>query len=113
MQWHPIAVGPSELFPAAHHEDDADVESAGTPSETDQDFLTRTLLQAANDQHSHESGSSTPEHAHAPEQAVRRPPNPQKCRFSLCHGALLLRVWESLLRMKSSLQTSASCLGMP
>ena len=77
MQWHSVAVGPSELFPAANNEDDADVEPACTPFETNQNFLMRTLIQAANDQRSHESGSSTPEHAHAPEQVGQLPPNPQ------------------------------------
>ena len=42
-------------------EEDTDVESARTVSETDQTFLERSLLAAAADQNSRESGSSPPE----------------------------------------------------
>ena len=61
LQWHATATPPSALFLGAHGEDDTDIESARTPSEPDQDFLERTLLTAATDQNSRESGSSLPE----------------------------------------------------
>ena len=61
LQWHAIVVPPTVLFPNAGKEDDSDVETAGTVSETDQNFLERSLLAAAADQNSRESGSSPPE----------------------------------------------------
>ena len=58
LQWHAIVVPPT---PHARKEEDTDVESARTVSETDQTFLERSLLAAAADQNSRESGSSPPE----------------------------------------------------
>ena len=54
-------ISPTALFPHARKEEDTDVESARTVSETDQSFLERSLLAAAADQNSRESGSSPPE----------------------------------------------------
>ena len=68
---------PFGAFPGACVEDDTDVESARTLSEPDQDFLERTLLTAATDQNSRESGSSLPERLPAKEQPCQRPNNPQ------------------------------------
>ena len=61
LQWHAIVVPPTALFPQERTEEDTDVESARTVSETDQTFLERSLLAAAADQNSRESGSSPPE----------------------------------------------------
>ena len=67
LQWHAIAILPSALFPNVCGEHDTDVVSAHTLSEPDQDFLERTLLTAATDQNSRESGSSLPERLPAEE----------------------------------------------
>ena len=57
----PLLFPPTALFPHERTEEDTDVESARTVSETDQTFLERSLLAAAADQNSRESGSSPPE----------------------------------------------------
>ena len=77
MQWRATAIPPSALFPGACVEDDTDVESARTLSEPDQEFLERTLLTAATDQNSRESGSSLPERLPAKKQPCQRSNNPQ------------------------------------
>ena len=81
LQWHTIAIPPTALFPGAGREEDTDVESARTLSEPDQEFLTRTLLAAATDQNSRESGSSLPESLPAEELPCplpgQSPTNPQ------------------------------------
>ena len=74
---------PSALFPGVCGEDDTDVESARTLSEPDQDFLERTLLTAATDQNSRESGSSLPERLPAEELPCQRPNNPQSATPAL------------------------------
>ena len=81
MQWHAIPVSATALFQDARKEEDTDLESAHTVSETDQDFLERSLMAAAADQNSRESGSSLPERLLAGEKACSttscRPSNPQ------------------------------------
>ena len=81
LQWHAIAIPPTALFPGARIEEDTDVESARTLSEPDQDFLARSLLAAATDQNSRESGSSLPKRLLAEEQSCpmrgQRPRDPQ------------------------------------
>ena len=81
LQWHAIVVPPTVLFPNAGKEDDSDVESACTVSETNQTFLERSLLAAAADQNSRESGSSSPEPRQADElpwqRVDRSPATPQ------------------------------------
>ena len=77
LQWHAIATPPTVLFPTLGGEEDTDVESARTLSEPDQDFLERTLLTAATDQNSRESGSRLPERLPAAELPCQRPNNPQ------------------------------------
>ena len=47
MQWHTVAVWPSHLFQEDHKKGGDDVVSVHTPSETDQDFLARQLMQKA------------------------------------------------------------------
>ena len=81
LQWHAIPVPSTVLFPSARQEEDSDVESAHTVSETNQSFLERSLLAAVADQNSRESGSSPPESLQNEEQLSRRancrPTNPQ------------------------------------
>ena len=77
LQWHAIATPPTALFPGVCGEEDTDVESARTLSEPDQNFLERTLLTAATDQNSRESGSRLPERLPAAELPCQRPNNPQ------------------------------------
>ena len=78
MQWHAIAVPATALFQDARKEEDTDLESARTVSETDQDFLERSLLAAATDQNSRESGSSLPEGLMTEKQAgLRKQPSSQ------------------------------------
>ena len=82
MQWHAITVPATALFHDARKEEDTDIESARTVSEPDQDFLERSLLAAATDQNSRESGSSLPEGLMTEEQAglrnSHRPSHPQQ-----------------------------------
>ena len=77
LQWHAIATPPTTLFPGERTEEDTDVESARTMSETEQDFLARSLLTAATDQNSRESGSNLPKSLLAEERSCQRPLNPQ------------------------------------
>ena len=68
-------------------DDDTDVESARTVSESEQEFLERSLLAAAADQNSRESGSSLPEAMMNEETSrptsSRRPKNPQQATPAL------------------------------
>ena len=80
LQWHAISVPSTALFPSARQEEDSDVESVRTVSETDQSFLERSLLAAVADQNSRESGSSLPESLQNEEH-----------RPFLCHGKRLRR----------------------
>ena len=87
MQWHAIAVPSTVLFHAMRNDDDTDVESARTVSESEQEFLERSLLAAAADQNSRESGSSLPEAMMNEETSrptsSRRPKNPQQATPAL------------------------------
>ena len=65
-QWHSLAVRPSMLFPEDPCQGVDDMVSVHTPSETGSELCARQLTQAANDQGSSESGSSTPEHPVSP-----------------------------------------------
>ena len=56
LQWHAIWVPPTTLFPTARHAEDSDVESTRTVSESNQALLERSLLTAAADKDSRESG---------------------------------------------------------
>ena len=87
LQWHAIAVPSTVLFHDARKDEDTDVESARAVSEPDQVFLERSLLAAAADQNSRESGSNLPEALATDELSCpinsRRPINPQQATPAL------------------------------
>ena len=85
LQWHAVSAPSTTLFPSAKQEEDSDIESARTVSETNQSFLERSLLTAVTDQNSRESGSSPSASLPKEEQdeqvsrrVSRRPINPQQ-----------------------------------
>ena len=72
MRWHTIAVDPP-LKPLGDDDlSDPEIVPVEAPTESNQEFLVRTLLQAADDQNSQESRSQATDTAHS------QPPDPQR-----------------------------------
>ena len=85
MQWHSLAFRPSMLFAEDPFQGNDDMVSVHTPSASGPELCARQLMQAATDQDSSESGSSTPEHRNGPGESTDRPSNPPNwTALSIC-----------------------------